>query len=254
MGLRGNEEYPERTSFPRSRFMMWSGPRNLSTAMMYAFHHRGDTKVVDEPYYAFYLKANPDIVHPGREDILQQHEDDLGEIKSTLLGVTGSLSYLFVKNMPKHVEDMELDYLDSFQHIFLIREPGAMIRSFIKEVPDITMQDMGYDGLLERFQELSRKDKVKAVLDCDRILENPEDQMKELCDRLGIPFKVGMVKWPAGPIPEDGVWAEYWYSSVRASNGFEERPIPEPAVVPERYLRLHEECRDIYDELLTYAL
>lgn len=253
MGLRGNEAYPEGTSFPRARIMMWSGPRNLSTAMMYAFHHRGDTLVVDEPYYAYYLRRDPSIDHPGREQILESHEDDLESIRTTLMNASGSMDYLFVKNMPKHIQGLEMDYLDAFEHVFLIREPGAMIRSFIKEVPDITMADMGYDLLLERFMEMSSEGKASAVLDCDRILERPKAQMKSLCAQLGIPFKEGMIQWPAGSIPADGVWAEYWYASVHASTGFEQRPIPEPAVVPERYQELYKECRSIYDELLTYA-
>lgn len=237
-----------------TRINLWSSPRNVSTAFMYSFAQRSDTTVVDEPLYAHYLAGNATAAqHPGREEILRS-QDMNGErvVKNIILGHFDTPVVLF-KQMTHHLINLDLSFLSQTQNILLIRDPRAIIASYAKVIPNPDMQDIGVEQQYELFELLRKKETLSAVIDARELLLNPRRVLEQLCDRLGIPFQEEMLSWQAGPRPEDGVWAEYWYANVHRSTGFnkyEEKPISLPARLEE----LNNRCRPYYEELLRHSL
>mgnify|MGYP000524030665 CR=1 FL=1 len=233
---------------------MWSGPRNLSTALMYAFAQRSDTTVVDEPLYAHYLTHGaPATAHPGRAAILASQQPD-GErvVREVLLGAYDT-PVVFSKQMTHHLVNLQESFLQQADHILLIRPPRAIIHSYTKVIEQPGMRDVGIQQQLQLFQKLKEMGRLAAVLDCRELLKNPEAVLKQLCRQLQLPFKPAMLHWPAGPRPEDGVWAKYWYHNVHRSTGFQpyqEKPCP----LPPHAEQLAQQCEPYYQTLFQYAI
>lgn len=234
---------------------MWSGPRNVSTAIMYSFAQRGDTRVVDEPFYAHYLlQSGAD--HPGRAEVLETQPHEPAIIMRKLMSENTQSEVLFLKNMAHHMLEMddELDtLLRKFQHLFLIRDPAEMLLSLDKTLPNPSMQDTAYRRQLELFEMVQAGGHSFNVIDSRELLKSPEHVLSTLCKQLGIPFTKSMLSWEAGPIPEDGVWAKHWYDNVHQSTGFQPyHPKEEP--IPDRLKPLYEDCKPIYDKLFAHAI
>ena len=208
-----------------------SGPRNISTAMMYSFAQRSVTKVIDEPFYAYYLKSTG-LNHPGREEILQSMSSDPQEILSEILQLEKKYEVLLLKNMAHHHLGLDWSYLINMRNVFLIRDPKQLIASFAQVITKPKSQDLGLKEEVELFDYVKEKGKfAPIVIDSNDILSNPERGLSLLCKKLGIPFQSEMLCWEKGSIPEDGVWAKYWYKNVHNSTGFakqktSERPLP----------------------------
>jgi len=234
---------------------MWSGPRNVSTALMYSFAQRGDTRVVDEPFYAHYL-AQSGVKHPGRAKVLANQNRDARTVFDNLLNSRAEKEILFLKNMAHHMIGMQevLDELIAgFQHIFLIRNPKDMILSLDKTLANPTLSDTAYQRQFELFERVQARDLPLLVIDAQELLKDPEYVLGVLCEGLGIEFEDSMLAWEAGPIPEDGVWAEHWYDGVHQSTGFNAyKPKEEP--LPDRLKPLHEECKPFYDRMFVHAI
>lgn len=233
---------------------MWSGPRNISTATMYAFRSRPDTVVVDEPLYAHYLTATG-LDHPGRNQVLaSQNTDGRAVVRDVLLAETpADRPVRFIKNMAHHYVDLDPGFLDQLTNILLTRDPAEMLVSLTKVLPDADVDETGLPGQIAILDEVLTAGQDPIVLDARLVLENPAGVLEELCDRVGIPFTSAMLSWPAGPKPEDGVWARHWYANVHASTGFGTyRPPTEP--FPERLRPLLEECVPLYERLAERAL
>ncbi len=235
------------------RINLCSGPRNVSTALMYAFARRDDTKVVDEPFYACYLKETG-IDHPGREEVLKAQSHDPHKVFRDLLSDDYDKPVLFIKNMAHHMGLLDKTYFDEFTHIFLIRDPEEMLTSFIKTIPDPNLRDTAYKEQYEIFRYVTRDLGHEAVvIDSEGLLKDPEGVLTTACHKIGLEFDSSMLSWPEGPISEDGVWAKHWYENVHRSTGF--RPYePKEEEVPERLKDLLEECRYYYDTLFEYAI
>lgn len=235
------------------RINLCSGPRNVSTALMYSFAQRSDCRVVDEPLYAFYLKETG-VNHPGRDEVLQAQSTDQHEvIREVLLGEYDR-PVLFFKNMAHHMYIADRSYLEQMDHIFLIREPAEMITSFIKKIPEPTLDDTAYRQQADLFNDIiEMTGKAPAVIDSAELLKDPERVLAEACRQTAIDFDPAMLQWQEGPIPEDGVWASYWYSNVHKSTGFKPYE-PKGEEVPDRLLDLLEQCRAYYEELVQYAI
>jgi len=236
------------------RINVWSSPRNISTAFMYAFAQRGDTTVVDEPLYAHYLaNGSPVADHPGREAILSRQEQD-GErvVREVILGDYATPVVLF-KQMTHHLTSIGLEFLRQTDNILLIRDPRAIIHSYAKVIERPTMRDIGVEQQQALYEHLQDIDRLSAVIDARELLLDPEGVLRQLCERLQLPFDQGMLHWKAGPRPEDGVWAPYWYGSVHRSTGFlpyRERSIELPA-----YLEpLAAEAQQYYELLSASSL
>ena len=206
-----------------TRIAMWSGPRNISTAMMRSFGSRPDTAVTDEPLYAHYLKVTG-VAHPGRDDVLAVHESDWRKVAARLTGpVPGGRSIWYQKHMAHHLLPMiEREWLDQLTHAFLIREPDEMVASLLRTFPGAGLADTGLPQQCEIFDRVAgRNGRAPPVVLASDVLKQPRAQLEALCDALGIQFLPEMLAWTAGPRDTDGAWAPHWYAAVEASTGFE---------------------------------
>ena len=198
---------------------LWSGPRNVSTALMYSFAQRRDMRVWDEPLYAYYL-AETGIDHPGREETLAHHEADGETVIQQMLHGDWDRPLLFCKQMGHHLVDLRTDWLEDCINIFLIRHPAEVINSFSKVIPHPDLRDIGIAHQWELFRQLRDRGHDPVVLDGNEILKNPRKVLAAACEQMGIGFDEAMMSWEAGARPEDGAWARYWYSNVHQSTGF----------------------------------
>jgi hypothetical protein len=211
------------------RIAMWSGPRNLSTAMMYAFAARGDCEVVDEPFYAAWLAATGQD-HPMRAETLASQPTDPRSVASDLVAPKDK-SVFYAKLMTHHMaKGFPLDWTARFAHVFLIRHPARVIASYAKKRERPTLDDIGFAEQASLFDTLAeRLDQVPIVIDATRARSDPRASLSALCARLGLAFTETMLHWPAGPKPFDGAWAPHWYGAVHRSSGLDaaEEPLPQ---------------------------
>lgn len=225
---------------------MWSGPRNLSTAMMRSFSSRADCTVWDEPFYAPFLLASGRD-DPGRVQILARHETDAAMVARDCLKETGTEFY-FQKHMPLHMQnEFPMDWAKHARHFFLLRHPKRVIASYTKVRPDVSLHDLGFGAQRQLYETLTiMTGKVPPVIHAEEILRNPEQALSGLCAQLGIPFDPAMLSWEAGLKPEDGAWAPYWYGNVIGSTGFAPLKPDLPDIKPE-YKSLLAACLADYD-------
>lgn len=234
---------------------MWSGPRNISTAMMRAWENRGDCAVSDEPLYAAYLAATG-LDHPGREEVIADGETDPAKVVAALLGpVPGDRPLWYQKHMSHHLlPGMAHEWIHALTNVLLIRDPAEVVASYLKSRATVTPEDIGLPQQARLFDELAeRNGAAPLVIDAGEFLRAPEAFLRALCVRLGIHFTERMLSWPAGLRDTDGVWAPHWYATVWASTGFE----PWHA----RELRLHgdaarvaEQCQPAYEKLRAHRM
>jgi hypothetical protein len=242
------------------RIAMWSGPRNISTAMMRSWGNRADTVVVDEPLYAYYLKATGKD-HPMAQEVIANGETDWRKVVSGLTtGVPESWhkgpSHIFYqKHMTHHLlPEMGRDWLAGLTNCFLIRDPAEVITSYIKKNEDPELEDLGFVQQAEIFEWVRRRSgKTPPVIDARDVLQNSEPTLRLLCEAVGIEFDRAMLSWPSGLRKTDGVWAKHWYGKVAKSTGFEPYRA-RPTDVPERMREIEARCRKCYDELYRQRL
>jgi len=232
------------------RLAMWSGPRNISTAMMRAWENRGDCAVVDEPLYAHYL-AHSGLEHPGHERIIAAGQTDWRKVVAALTGpVPGGRPIWYQKHMTHHLlPHIGRDWLRSLTHVFLIRDPHAVLLSYARTRPQVSAADLGVLQQLEIYRAVEAlQGSSPAVLDAEEFLKAPEAQLRALCAALEITFTPRMLSWPPGPRASDGVWAPYWYEVVLRSTGFEPyRPRAES--VPPEHQETLERVMPAFEEL-----
>lgn len=232
------------------RLAVWSGPRNISTALMRSWGNRADTFVVDEPLYAHYLKVTR-LRHPGVEEILEHHESDWRKVADYLTGpVPGGKAVFYQKHMSHHLlPEIERGWLSRLTHVFLIRDPKEMLTSLMKVLPEPRVEDTGLPQQVELFERVrGETGRTPAVFDAKDILDAPEPTLRAMCAGVGVAFDPAMLSWPAGPRETDGVWAKHWYGEVEKSTGFKPfKPKEEP--VPERLVGVYERCAELYDVL-----
>src|SRR3954452_7721548 len=238
-----------------TRINVWSGPRNVSTALMYSFRERSDTRVVDEPLYAHYL-ATTDArsEHPMTAEILASMSADAEVVADTVILGPTDRPVLFLKQMAHHlVAGVPERVLTGCVNVLLVRDPVEVLTTVVAQLPDPTLADIGIARQLELLQELGALGQDPPVLDAKRLLDDPEGVLTRLCGRVGIPWDPAMLSWPAGPKPEDGGWAPAWYANAHATTGFlPHRAKTEP--VPGHVAALAAEASAVYRELLPLAL
>lgn len=234
------------------RISMWCGPRNVSTALMYAWRERPDTRVLDEPLYGHYLHATG-AEHPGRDEVLAAMDTD-GErvVRDTLLGPVDA-DVLFIKNMAHHLTGLDRSLLAGLVHAVLTRDPREMLPSLAVQIPEPTLRDTGLAEQVEVLDAELAAGRTPVVLEARELLRDPRAVLSEACHRFGLPFDEAMLSWPAGPKPEDGVWARHWYDNVHATTGFAPYR-PKEEAFPARLEPLLEECRPLYERLTSYAI
>ena len=198
------------------KIAMWSGPRNLSTAMMYAFGNRSDFAVWDEPFYAAYLSRSG-IDHPMGDIVITSHESDPRKVADLCAGpVPGGKAHWYMKHMPFHMlPGFPLDWAGGCVNVHLIRHPARVIASYAAKRENPTLDDIGYPQQAELFTRFPG-----PIIDSDDIRRDPEGMLKQLCAEIGLPFDPAMLSWSAGPRHFDGVWAPHWYGAVHQSTGF----------------------------------
>jgi sulfotransferase family protein len=237
------------------RIAMWSGPRNISTAMMRAWGNRQDTFVVDEPFYAYYLKATGKQ-HPGAEEVIATGEIDWRKVVAQLTGaVPNDKSIFFQKQMTHHLlPEVDRQWLDTVTNCFLIRDPREVIASYIKKRENPALEDLGYVQQVEIFDFVRARPKsLPPILDAKEVLENPERMLRLLCDSVGVEFSESMLSWAPGLRETDGVWAKHWYGEVAKTTSF--RPYrPRHDEVPEHLREIYERCCECYERLYQYRL
>lgn len=203
-----------------TRICLWSGPRNISTALMYSFAQRKDTAVFDEPLYAYYLsKTKARKYHPGAEDILSSMENSGEKVIQMMMG-SHNKPVVFFKNMTHHLLNIDRSFMKDVVHIILTRDPVEMLPSFAKVITNPDMNDVGYASHLELLEYLQKINIEPIVVDSKDLLLNPESMLRKICRRIDIPFDYKMLQWEKGARPEDGLWAEYWYGNIHKSTKF----------------------------------
>ena len=234
---------------------MWSGPRNLSTALMYAFAQRSDTAVWDEPFYAPYL-ALTGLAHPLRNSVLAAHETDARVVAQACAGpIPEGKPVCYQKHMPKHmVEGVPRDWMDKCKHVFLIRHPVRVIASYAAKDENPDANDIGFEAQAALFEDIAlRTGRTPPVIDSDDIRRDPPSALAALCNALDLAFDPVMLQWPAGGRPEDGAWGDHWYGAVRRSTGFA-RPEGRLPALSGEMAALAEEAMPHYDRLRVHAL
>ena len=238
----------------RKRINLWSSPRNISTALLYAFAQRGDTYVVDEPLYAHYLLHQPTAVeHPGTGEVLANQENDGSRVVSQLTEANYGSPVLVCKQMTHHLVDLPLDFLSRMDNVLLIRDPREIFASFSKVVAGVTEFHVGLPQQAALFDHLVQMDRPPPVVDSRRLLLAPAVTLERLCARLELDYDPAMLHWPAGPKPYDGSWAPHWYAGVHASTGFHPYR-PRQIDLSPTLSDIAERCRPVYERLLHYAI
>ncbi|MCW2836061.1 MAG: family hydrolase [Marmoricola sp.] len=229
---------------PVVRVAMWSGPRNISTAMMRSWENRPDPVVVDEPFYAEYL-IRTGLVHPGRDDVIASQPTDAAEVVRRL-GTDDSAPVHYTKHMTHHLpEDLDLGWVAGFHNVLLIRDPTEVVASYVRSRETCEPEDI---GLLQQVPLLAALPDDSPVIDAGDFLRDPEAHLRWLCDWLSIPFTGRMLSWPAGLRDSDGVWAPHWYDAVARSTGFEPWR-PRDVELNPHDAAVAETCRPAYEEL-----
>lgn len=237
------------------RIAMWSGPRNISTALMRSFGNRPDTVVCDEPLYAHYL-LKTGRNHPGADEVIASQENDWRKVAKWLTGpIPDGKTVFYQKHMAHHLlPEIERGWLEHLTNCFLIRDPKAMLLSLTKVFPEAGLMDTGLPQQVEVFEWIrERTGRIPPVIDSRDVLENPQGVLSRLCEVIGIEFGEAMLFWEPGPRSTDGVWAKHWYAEVEKASGF--RPYREKdEALPGRLGTLYAECQKLYEQLQAYRL
>lgn len=237
------------------KIAMWSGPRNISTALMRSWGNRPDCYVCDEPLYAHYLKVTG-LPHPGAAETIASHESNWRKVVDWLTGeIPDGKSLFYQKQMAHHLlPGIETDWLNELENCFLIREPREMITSLIEFIPQPTASDTGLPQQEKIFEQVvARTGETPPVLDARETLLNPRDMLNKLCDRLGIAFTDAMLSWPPGFRGTDGVWAKHWYAKVEHTTEFAKYR-PKEDHVPAELNNTLDECNAIYQRLYQHRI
>ncbi len=232
------------------RLAMWSGPRNISTALMRAWENREDCLVVDEPLYAHYLDATG-LDHPGRDEVVAAGETDWRAVVAGLTGpVPDGVRVHYQKHMTHHLVD-EIDdrsWITLLHNVLLVRDPAEVVASYTRSRVDVAPEDIGLLQQERLFDELGAATGEPMVVDAADFLEQPEVFLREICRRVEVPFTDRMLRWPAGPRDSDGVWAPHWYAAVERSTGFERRD-RDPVHLQGAAAEVAQACRPAYERL-----
>lgn len=234
------------------RINLWSGPRNVSTAVMYAFRERHDTSVVDEPLYAHYL-SRTGAEHPAVQDVITSQDTDGNAVVRTVLLGPSETPVRFFKHMAHHLVDLDNSFLGRMENLLLTRDPREMIPSLINQVPSPTIEGTSLPMQVRMLDRILESGGSPIVIESKGLLLDPEGVLRTVCQRLGLTWEPGMLSWEEGPKPEDGVWAPHWYDNVHRSTGF--APYQErDEGFPTHLVPLLTECLPLFEKLREHAI
>ena len=233
---------------------MWSGPRNLSTAMMRSFSQRADCTVWDEPFYAAYL-AETGLAHPMREEVIEAGERDAAII-SKRCAAPGTRAHFYQKHMTHHMLDsFDLSFLDCVRSVFLIRHPARVVASYHAKRENPVSGDLGFVEQKRLFERACEHEgRIPLVIDAHDIREDPRRALSALCDGLKIGFDPAMLEWPPGPHEADGVWGRHWYPAIWQSTGFAPPESGPPPELPADLQKLVDQAIPVYEYLHRHRI
>lgn len=236
------------------RIGMWSGPRNISTAMMRSFENRDDTRVVDEPFYAYYLNTTGSD-HPMKREVVASQPTDWRTVAAALSRDLDGVEISYQKHMTHHMlREIDLGWTSTLRNCFLIRDPEYVVNSYVRKRDTVTQDDIGILRQFELYTEISAiTGQDIPVVDAARFLQNPQAGLQGLCERLSIPYTDNMLSWPRGRRASDGVWAEHWYEVVEQSTGFQASSAPD-ITLSEPLQAIADEANHYYQLLLEKSL
>ena len=234
------------------RIQCWSGPRNISTALMYSWRQRADTTVYDEPFYAHYLSLD-DRDHPGAAEVLASQSTDADAvIRDVILGDVATPVF-YIKQMAHHLKGVDRSHLGQTENIILVRHPRDMLASLSVQLPHCELSDTGLVESVELLDAILAEGGDPIVIDSQTLLKDPAGVLTSVCERLGLTFDEAMLTWPVGPKPQDGAWAPYWYDKVHTSTGFAS-PRPSTHPVPDRLGPILNDAIPLFERLNHYAV
>jgi len=240
---------------PVKRIAMWSGPRNLSTAMMRSFGARADCAASDEPFYAAYLKATG-LDHPMRDEVMASQPQDAEQVAADMLGpVPGGKSVWYQKHMSHHMIDaFPLDWMDGVNNVFLLRSPERVLASYAQKRESVTLADVGFEGQMMLFDRVAdRLGQAPAVIEAEDVSRDPRGTLSALCAVIGLPFDDAMLRWAPGQHASDGVWASHWYNAVFNTTGF--APPDETAPdLPDHLRSIADAAQPYYQRMQAFKL
>ena len=227
------------------RIAMWSGPRNISTAMMRSWENRSDTQVIDEPFYGFYLYKTRSP-HPCFDEVLQSQSVHYEDVTSELVNGECTTKVQYQKQMTHHMlSGVDLTWVIGLQHCFLIRDPAEVVNSYTNSRGVCSVEDIGIKRQFELYQEISQASGQDIpIVDSNDVLKDPENTLRLLCEKLSVPFMPAMLDWPKGSRVSDGVWAKHWYESVENSTGF--------APYSEKQIQLNDEQLEVVNQVQPF--
>ena len=230
---------------------LWSCPRNISTALMYSFGNREDTEIYDEALYAYYLHKTG-IKHPGYNEIINNMEIDCKKIINEII-LSPKKNINFHKLMTHFLIDIDLDFLKKVSNVIFIRDPKEIINSYIKVIPNPTIEDIGIKQQFKLYNHLLESNNIPLVLDSSILLKNPKKILTVLCNKLDISYSNKMLKWSKGPKKADGIWAKYWYKNVHKSSGFNNYEIKN-IKLNSKNKKLAQDCEKYYNFLFSKSI
>ena len=228
-----------------TRIAMWSGPRNLSTAMMRSWENRSDCDVIDEPLYAWYLEETG-LDHPGADEIIAAGPSNLGDAIGACLAApeAAGATISYQKHMAGHLlPGVDRGWLDDLTNCLLLRDPVRVLASYTKVREEVTLLDIGLP------QQVELAERAVVIIDSADFLTDPEGYTRLVCDRVGVEFDPVMLSWPAGTRASDGIWAKHWYGAVETSTAFGPPPSDLSPKLPDHLAAIAEEATEIYREL-----
>jgi hypothetical protein len=232
---------------------MWSGPRNISTAMMYSFANRADCEAWDEPFYGFALKTKGHD-HPMRDEIIAAMDTDWDGLVAKCTTASAK-PLLYQKHMTHHMlEGFDRSFILQLTNAFLIRDPARVLASYQQKWADVDLRAIGFIEQAEIFDMVAQKlGHAPPVVDADDVLADPRGVLSKLCAACGIVFDAAMLRWPKGPKACDGVWAPHWYNAAWASEGFAAQPA-KAVTLPDALRRIADEAQPLYEKLKAHCL
>ena len=241
------------TAKPSINIAMWSGPRNISSAMMYSFANRADCVAWDEPFYGAYLKETG-LQHPMRAEILAACETDWRKVEASCVA-PAKRHVFYQKHMTHHMlPKFDRKFINALTNAFLIRSPEKVLASYAKKHDEVSLHAIGFVEQAEIFKRVSdHLGHAPPVVDADVHLENPRNSLQHLCHALGIVFRESMLHWPKGPKACDGAWAPHWYNAVWQSEGFQ-KPEASATALPDHLQRIADQARPFYEQLHNHAI
>ena len=237
------------------RIAMWSGPRNLSTAMMRAFSSRPDCAVSDEPFYAAYLAATG-IIHPMNTEVLASQSQDPHQVAADMLGpVSSGKPIWYQKHMAHHMmEGFPLDWMDGVTNVFLLRSPERVLASYAQKREDVSLRDIGFAEQAALFDRVAdRTGQAPVVVDSEDVRRDPRGTLSALCAAIDLPFIEAMLSWPKGQHPSDGVWAPHWYGAIFDSTGFAP-PDEKTVALPDHLRAIADQARPFYERMAAHKI